>query len=379
MPRVARIWSAVAVGLMLASAAVAGVINPNISVVGQPFVRWNDDVNDSNRKRAVFDVGETEFVYDDYLNPYARGFFTLALAEEGMELEEGFFSLLRGLPGGVALKGGKYRVGFGKLNPVHPHAYPFSERFRVLANYLPGEESYNEMGLELSGRVPTPGDVSVTLSADWLRGDTFRVPRESSGDPSDPLESGGAGDREGENRPAGLGRLSVFAPIEDRSGVEFGLTATQGTNNVAAATRTTVLGGDAKLKYWTSANAYLVVQGEVLRLDREDAGWDPTALAYAKTSVKPIGGYLYADYNFKIRYNFGASFERYQQPTTDKTWDQAFGLFAGFALMEETTAFRFDWNHFMPGTPPGSVEPDAVNYLTLRILFSMGPHKAHQF
>ena len=28
-----------------------------------------------------------------------------------------------------------------------------------------------------------------------------------------------------------------------------------------------------KLKLWTSANSYLLVQAELLRLDREDAGW----------------------------------------------------------------------------------------------------------
>jgi hypothetical protein len=364
--------------LILVSAASAGVTNPNISILGQPFVRWTDDEGDPASKRAVLDVGETELVFDDYLNPYARGFFTIALGDEGAEVEEAFFTLLRGLPGGLALKGGKYRVGFGKLNPVHPHAYPFAERFRVLATYLPGEEAFNETGVQLSGLIPA-GNWAVTASADWLKGDSFLMPRESSGDPTDPIELGD-GDREDSPRPAGLGRLSTFAPIGDRSGLELGFSAASGTNNVAAKTRTTVLGGDLKLKLWTSANAYLLVQGEVLKLDREDAGWDPLATAYTKTSVEPLGGYVYADYNFKVRYNLGASYERYQQPTLDETSDQAFGAYAGLALLEESTAFRIDWNYFMPGTPSGTqVAPPEVSTLILRVIYSMGPHKAHQF
>jgi hypothetical protein len=305
--------------------------------------------------------------------------FVVSLAEEGVELEEGFFTLLRGLPAGLTLKGGKYRVGFGKLNPQHPHAVPFAERFRVLAAYLPGDEAFNETGLQLSERIPVPGDWSVTASVDWLQGNTFRIARETSGTSNDPLETGD-GDREEEPRPGVLGRLSAFAPIGDRSGLELGVSATQGTNNVAAETRTTVIGGDAKLKWWTSPNAYLLVQGEVLSLDREDAGWDDVAAAYTKTSVKPAGGYLYADYNFAIRYNVGASFESFQEPNADQTTDTAFGLFAGLALLEETTAFRIDWNHFAPGTPAGATEdPPAVNSVTLRVIYSMGPHKAHQF
>jgi hypothetical protein len=117
----------------------------------------------------------------------------------------------------------------------------------------------------------------------------------------------------------------------------------------------------------------------VLQLEQENAGWDDVAVAYTKSTVKPAGGYLYADYNFKTRYNLGASFERFQEPTPDKTWDQAVGVFAGFALLEETTAFRIDWNVFMPGAPTGGTTPDAVNSVTLRVIYSMGPHKAHQF
>ena len=34
----------------------------------------------------------------------------------------------------------------------------------------------------------------------------------------------------------------------------------------------------------------------------------------------------------------------------------------------------------MPGTPPGSaISPEDVDTVTLRVIFSMGPHKAHQF
>jgi hypothetical protein len=365
--------------LLVAAAADAGPTNPNLSIIGQPFSRWTDESGDPSRDRATLDAGETEIVFDDYLNPYARGFFTIALGEEGAEIEEAYFTLLRGLPGALALKGGKYRAGFGKLNPVHPHAYPFAERFRVLAAYLPGDESLNETGVQLSERVAA-GDWAITASVDWLQGSSFRVARESSGAPNDPLELGEAGDSEDEPRPALLGRLSAFGPIGDRSGIELGLSALQGTNNVAAQTRTRVLGGDVKLKLWTAANAYLLVQGEWLGLDREDAGWDEPGAAYTSTAVKPSGAYVYADYNFATRYNLGASFESYEQPTADKARDSVVGLFAGLALLEETTAFRIDWTRLMPGTPEGATEdPASVNSVTLRVIYSMGPHKAHQF
>jgi hypothetical protein len=216
---------------------------------------------------------------------------------------------------------------------------------------------------------------------DWLEGGTYRLERESSGAPNDPLEVDPEnGDLQGESRPGVLGRLSAFVPIGEQSGLELGVSGTQGTNNVAAGTRTTVFGADAKVKLWTGPRSYLLVQGEFLSLRREDASWDEPAAAFASAEVEPVGGYLYADYNFERRYNIGASFESYQQATPDKTTDQAIGVFAGLALLEDTTAFRVGWERFQPGRPPGAAEdPEAVNTVTFRVIYSMGPHKAHTF
>ena len=162
------------------TAPAHAVTNPDISVLGQPFARWTTDPADPSRRRATLDPGEVELVFDAYLNPYAKGFVVGAIGDEGLDLEEGYFTLLRGLPGDLQVKGGRYRVGFGKLNALHPHAVPFAERPRVLAAFLPGEEAFVETGLSLSERIPLPGAFSLTASADWLQGDQFRIPRASS-------------------------------------------------------------------------------------------------------------------------------------------------------------------------------------------------------
>ncbi|MEY4374011.1 MAG: hypothetical protein RL760_177 [Candidatus Eisenbacteria bacterium] len=367
--------------LLLARPVHAGVTNPDLSVIGQPSIRWTDDTGDPARKRPVFDVGETECILDAALNPYAHGTFTLAFADGEASVEEGYFELLRGLPGGLQLKGGKYRVGFGKLNPTHPHAQPFRDRFGVLAAYLPGAEGFNETGMDLSWRVPVPGSWAFTANADLLQGDSFRRERTTTTAPDDPLAGGNTdGDRPAEPRTAWLGRLSTFAPLGDRSGLELGGTATEGTNNVAAAARTRVLGVDAKLKWWTSENAYLLVQGEFLHLDRDEAGWDVVSGGYTRTPVKGSGGYLFADLNWAQRYDAGLSYERFQDPAAGGAHASAIGAFAGLALMEETTVFRLDWRRLQPARAAAAlVDPAALQQLTLRVIFSMGPHKAHQF
>jgi hypothetical protein len=369
-----------ALALLLAGApAPAGVVNPDLSVIGQPFLRLTTDPADPDRDRPRMDPGETELVFDAYLNPYAKGFFTLSLADEGMALEEGYFTVVRGLPGGLSLKGGKYRAGFGRLNAAHPHTYPFFERFRVLSVYLPGKESFNETGISLSERLPSPGESSLTASVDWLQGDSFRRPREVTGSGNDPLAAGGESDRAGESRPAVLGRLSAFTMVGERSGLELGMSAAHGTNNVAAAARTTVWGADAKAKLWTSERAYLLLQAEALRLRRDDAGWDAANGAYRLGQVDPWGWYAFADWNLSPRWNVGGSFERFQRDDAERRWEHAVDLFAGYALMEETTAFRLGWERFQASAADEESALEAIDTFTLRVIYSMGPHKAHQF
>jgi hypothetical protein len=366
---------------LLPALACGGPVNPDISVLGQPFMRWSNDASDVSPKRVTLDQGEVETVFDAYLNPYAKGYFVTSLAPDGFSLEEGYFTLLRGLPGDLQVRGGKYRVGFGKLNPTHPHQLPFADRPRVLAAYLPGLDSFDETGVSVSERIALPGTFSLTASGDWLQGDTFRISRATSSATNDPLAADPAiGDRASEARPAFVGNLSGFGLIGDRSGYELALSATGGTNNVAAGTRTCVYDAAAKLKLWTAPNSYLLVQGELLALDRQGAAWDSTRARYASATVRPVGGYAYADYNFSPRYDLGILYERFQQAAHDRTWNQALGVFAGLSLMEETTSFRLDWNHFLPSTGPQAVaDPKAVDTVALRVIFSMGPHKAHQF
>jgi hypothetical protein len=365
-----------ALSALAAGPAAAGAGNPNLSVIAQPRLSLTNAADDPSRDRPVWDLGETEFVLDDYLNPYVRGTLVLAYAaDEGLALEEGYVDVVRGLPGTLNLRLGQWRTGFGKLNPTHPHAHPFSEPFGVLRAFLPGDEGLIETGLEASLRLPSPGETSLVASADWLQGDSFRREREDSGLAGDPLAE--TGDDAGSPRPAALVRLSLYAPLDDRSGLELGLSGTEGTNNVAAATRTRVIGLDAKAKLWRGENAYLLLQAEALKLKREDAGWDGSG--YTGQETAPWGWYAFADYSFSRRWNAGASYERYQADTADRAWNRSVGLFAGFALLEETTALRLDWRREQAGAPAGESAPDAVDVVTLRIIWSMGPHKAHQF
>jgi hypothetical protein len=367
--------SVLAACITSASAATAGVLNPQISIIGQPLAQITDDPDDPDRGRLRFEPGETEVIFDDALNPYARGYFTLTLGEEGMALEEGYFSILRGLPLALSARGGQFRVPFGRLNQAHPHSLPFAEPLESVSSYLPGDEGFIEPGVQLERRFSIGGigvgdDASVNLQVACLQGNSFRIERDPSGDPEDPVLLDE--DDQALTRTAIVARLSSFSMLGEQSGLEVGISGCSGTNNVAASARTTILGSDAKAKVWTSPRSYVLLQGELLTLDQEVASWTPGE-GYQTASIRRAAGYLFVDYNFALRYNLGGSYERFQIPMPGEPDGQTAGIFAGFALMEETMSLRLDWRR---ASLEGS---DPLQTVTFRVIYSMGPHKAHQF
>src|SRR4051812_47266647 len=86
--------------LLSAVPSHAGVTNPDISALGQVIAGYTDDANSSAAKEATLRSGEMEMVLDAYLNPYIKGWFTLSGSEDGFAMEEGYASVVKGLPWG---------------------------------------------------------------------------------------------------------------------------------------------------------------------------------------------------------------------------------------------------------------------------------------
>jgi hypothetical protein len=52
------IVAALALAVLAPAPSRAGVSNPDISVIGQPFARWTDDAADPGRRRFRLEAGE---------------------------------------------------------------------------------------------------------------------------------------------------------------------------------------------------------------------------------------------------------------------------------------------------------------------------------
>jgi hypothetical protein len=339
--------------LSIFTGVLAGVVNPDISAIGQFSLAYSDDSTAAVPKKPTLGLGEVEVVLDAPLNPYLTGTFVFSLSKDAFEIEEAYASVVKGLPLNIGLKGGKYRIGFGRLNPAHPHAYPFIRTPRVMdptiARLLPGDESFNDIGLQASTLIPVAGSYAILLSADLLQGDSFH-PDTTTAD------------------FGWIARAVNSFVIADAVPTEIGVSLTQGTNDPAHQTRSLIGGADLKTKITISPTAILSVQGEFVykSASHEDS---LKVMSYEHRS----GFYAFADAHFQNHYNAGVLYEEYQRPNDEKAIDQGIKPYIGFNLLEESTIIRLAYEYFTPQSEKG------INSVELQFLYSMGPHKAHLF
>lgn len=348
-------------------------LNPDLSIIPRFIVQTNDAGGERKFSRPDYAFEELEMVLQAYLNPFSKAEVILTLPGPDLEesklgVEELFATVVRGLPLGLNLRFGKYRVDYGKINLVHPHAWPFVTQPLSQERFL-GEEGLNDLGISASVLLPT-GNVYTKLTADLLRGAAIG-------------EATGIEDTTGgEPSYAGSARLTSFFTLNDHSDLEVGLSGYTGIHDRYNHERFYYANLDFKYKYRPSSYTSLVLQGEYLfntrqaQQDRDfnvflDANGNPE-----RRQIHSAGFYFYADYQFKKIYSMGGRFDWSQAPYSKEDKAQAFAVFWSYYPVEETLGLRLHYQHTKTELPESS---ESVNLIALQVLFSLGPHKAHPF
>lgn len=345
-------------GMLSATVSYAGPVNPNISVIGQIVGENTDDATTGNAGKTTLGMGETKIQCDTYLNPYAKGVFVFSIDSSSgttnISVEEAYMTIFKGLPDGIGVRLGKWRAIFGKINPVHPHALPFIVAPRVLTSMLPmpaGDDGYNETAAQVSYLLPLPGSWASVLSFDYNDGSAFH--------PDETQSASGW-----------LGRWSNSFLINDVTPLEIGMSATQGTNSVQWGTKTTVYGADFKTKIPLAVTTKLTLQGEYYNNQSDLVSNTATG---ASSHEGRSGFYAFGDMAFWERWNGGLIYDQFNPVENPGFINKAIKAFLNFSLLEETTLFRLTYENYVPQAAP------VDHTVMLQVLFSMGPHKAHQY
>ena len=131
--------------------AASKIFNPDIAVIGDFLGAAGTNTRQSRARRC--EMHESEASFQAIVDPYARADFFIAFGEEGVELEEGFLTF-PSLPGGLLMKVGKMRAAFGKVNTLHNHVLPWTDRPLVINNLVGGEEGIGDAGISVARLIP---------------------------------------------------------------------------------------------------------------------------------------------------------------------------------------------------------------------------------
>jgi len=354
-------------------------VNPDISAVGDFRVYSHDDQSRSDEVEKVsFADPEIELNIGGYLNPYARADLIIGWhGEHNAEIEEAHATILRGLPFNTNLRVGKHLLEFGRLNPVHPHAYSFLKR-PLPHDLFFGEEGLADMAIRTSFAMPT-GDAFTELMAGLLKGDALSIHEHEE----EMHEGEEHADESEVKRDLGfLGRLTTSFALSESTELSIGASAlnavhgfTEDTINVPEQLRSWIIGGDLKYKFKPSKHKSLQIEAEML-MRKSELGEDDIKL-------NSFGTYGYVDYRFNQIYNIGGIFEwtnveeahHHEEDGHEiKEFDtKRYGLFVGFAPLEETSMVR------LAGHWTDPEEGDSFWELSLQLVIGLGPHKPHNF
>lgn len=363
-------------------------VNPDISLIGtfNTFTNFNEDTPEYGK--INFEMPSFELFIDGYLNPYARATANIAFEDGEFAAEELYANIVRGLPLDIQVKAGKYLLGFGKLNLVHPHAWPFINRPLFHQVYF-GPEGFNDIGLNLSFILPTE-DFYSTLDLGVYKGDA--ISNNTGGEDADANEVRG-------NSLIFVGRLGSFFSIGDFSNLDFGLSGSYGNyakssfyvpDSVGFSPQmlTYLYGGvDLKFKYKPDSYTSLTIQGEGILNHRDViSGTDVEPVI---ESINTYGAFIYFDYQFLKQFSVGLKYDfTYGVIGDDPSFNtlandeinntQGIEYWVGYYPIEETLALRLSAQHLIFDLAD-NLKKESETTITLQLLFSLGPHKAHQF
>jgi len=336
----------------------AKVFNPDIAVIGDflgALGKPNTDPGNGVLPLPLFEMHESEAAFQAVVDPYARADFFISFGEEGVNLEEGFVTFTE-LPGGLLTKVGKFRAAFGKVNTLHNHVLPWTDRPLVTNNLVAGEDGIDNAGISVARLIPNPW---FFLEA------TGQVFRGDSGDVQSPLFTSTQ-----RSHFMYVGHLRGYQDVSESTNIDLGVSVVHGFNASGVPVgindfTTRLFGVDATVRWkplQRSIYHSFVGRSEVIWSRREQ----PTGVQNAS------GFYVSGEYQFARRWFAGVRLDGSDRPANAQLHDSGWSGVLTYWPSEFSQVrgqYRFtDW----------AIGP-AANEFLFQVQFSIGAHGAHPF
>ncbi|MCX8044801.1 MAG: hypothetical protein N3B18_11850 [Desulfobacterota bacterium] len=130
-----------------------GNIKPRISATGDFVANLSDDRH-MRTEDDRFDLRGVDIDFIGEIDEVARAYFNISYHDDDLSLEEGYLDAWDVLPFKTDVRLGRFRVNFGLLNTIHPHALTQVDYPAIYRVFL-GHEGYIDEGVGIAGEFPS--------------------------------------------------------------------------------------------------------------------------------------------------------------------------------------------------------------------------------
>lgn len=291
-------------------------------------------------------MSEVEAAFQAVVDPYARADVFLSISPGGVDVEEGY-ATFTSLPAGLLLKAGKMRAQFGKVNTMHTHVLPWTDRPLVSQNLLGGEEGLSDAGLSVSKLIPN-SFMFVDATGEVYAGKSAVFQSDAR------------------SRLNYVGRLRGYRDLTEGTNLDIGMSYAHGPSGDFPALDKQLTGVDATFRYRPLRRAiYKQFIGRTeLIWSRQDM---PTG-----SQERAFGLYGSADYQFAQRWFVGVRGDRSERVLNSALRDTGGSL----ALTFRPSEFSLVRGQYRRTR---YAEAMTANELLFQINFAIGAHGAHPF
>lgn len=332
------------------AAAGSKIFNPDIAVIGDFLgAAGSNKVN----PQPALEMHESEAAFQAIVDPYARADFFFSFGEQGVTLEEGYLTF-PAVPGGLLVRAGKMRAAFGKVNTLHNHVLPWTDRPIVTNNLVGGEDGIDDAGVSVARLIPNPW-IFLEATAQVFRGDSSDVFRSSQ-----------------RGNLSYVGHLRGYQDITESTNIDLGFSYAHGHNGSGIVDnldpgnfKTTLYGTDATVRWRPLRRSIyhsFVGRSEVIWSRRGQPNGVQNALGY----------YISGDYQFARRWFAGIRYDRSNRADDALLTDKGQSAVLTY-WPSEFSQLRGQYRRTQYATGP------TANEFLMQLQFSIGAHGAHPF
>lgn len=326
-----------------------------------------------------FTLQNLETTMEGAIDPYFKGQANIIYqidneGESSLEVEEAFLTSMS-LPLNLQVKAGTFFTEFGRLNPVHPHAWDFADQPLVNGRFL-GPDGLRNPGMRLSWLAPTSVYTELFFTIQDSQGDTAYSFRNE-----DALFGREATDTRVRAMEDMLytPRITTSFDVTDETTVLLGASAAFGPNSTGRDKDTLIYGLDMfwkwKSKYAAGGFPFVTWQTEVMGR-RFEAGEDINA-GLSDEVMHNWGTYSQIAWGFKKRWIAGlrGDYVDGEEEAVDPLGFERWRLSPNLTFYpSEFSKIRLQYN-YDDILKNGSTEHSVF----LQFEFLLGSHGAHKF